>query len=851
MTIDSLLTSDHRDSATPLGKAQRWSGMVLWSILLGVTLSCGGCEESAQPNAQEKNKKVEKKELDNWEIGPPRALVGAEPQEIVDPKTKEKTILSKPLVLKPGHLTATVQDMKANYDDFVGQLSMDLIDKRSRPARLLPTEFNLRLTRPVALAKGRPKRILSEFFVPQQTSGVKLQTNLLNRSTGSQAINPSILSLKKMPAYQYHLVVLAKEISRYGFLKVTDAVEAPWEEDFDESPAPHYRVLLVDSAKSLALPDNMLTWTSIAYVVWDEVDPTRISTDAQQALIDWLHWGGRLIVSGPDSLDALRGSFLDPYLPVQKDSAKKFTAEDLTSWSEYWSQRSGGKTLKTLEPIQPWSGIRLKPKKGARELAGGSGLFYEANVGRGTVVVSAIQLSERDFINWSGYDGFLNGALLRRPPRKFSEGTYGGLSMNWADYGQQRLDAHLTTGLRLFARDAATQANTTNANTAKANTGQVDQGLPRSAVWLSEDSVSIQVDRPGGLGAWNPFGPGANVARESLTAAAAVRIPGPGFVLASLAIYLIVLVPLNWMVFKSIGRLEWAWIAAPVIALLGTWGVVRLAQLDIGFVRSQTEIALLELQGSYPRGLLSRYTALYSSLSTTYDIDYGNPGAFAVPFPAKIEDQFKLGDNTWDAVLSRQGKTKLSGIAVSSASTRMVQSEEMFPCDGPLQLGESSRGHKQIENKTQYNLHDVIVVHRTFSKGGTPRLEGSWIGDLRAGRSAVLGLTPLSISREQLPYAEDRKLAARAAYREQLDISGLLRLTFQFPSSSDPQNASQEEYRAIGILDEVLPGTKVSPKSSQIQGTTVVLAHLHYGDPLPARPDINSRTDIIQKKVLQ
>jgi len=815
-------------------------------MTLVATLGCGGCDsnpdalQGTQNDAEKKNGKSDRENLEKWEVSPPRALVGPEPQAVIDPQTKAKTIPPKPLVLKPGHWTATVQDMKANYDDLVGQVSTTLIDKNSQPVRLLRTPFTFRVTRPVALAKGRPKRIASELFVPEQTTGARLRTDLLSANTGPIENRQT---LNTMPSYQYYLVVMAEEISRYGFLKVADAVQAPWEETttllFGEgSPDPHYRVVLADAAKALPITDNMLTWTSIAYVVWDEVDPTRISADEQLALVDWLHWGGRLIVNGPDSLDTLRGSFLDPYLPVDKTGSKTFSARDLDTWSQFWSRRAQGKSLSTLQPIQPWSGVELKPRPEARELAGGSQLFYEGNVGLGSVVVSAIQLSEREFINWSGYDGFLNGALLHRPQRKFSEGAYGGLSINWAQFEDLRLDAHLTTGLRLFARDTATSANMV----------EVEPAPTTAAAWQTGDTNSIQVDRPGGIGSWNAFGPGATVARESLTTAAAVQIPGSGFVIVCLAVYLVVLVPLNWMIFKSLGRVEWAWIAAPMIALLGTWAVVRLAQLDIGFVRSQTEIALLELQGSHPRGLLSRYTALYSSLSTTYDIDYENPGAFAIPFPAKEEDKFKLGDNTWEVVLDKKRKTQLTGIAISSASTRMVQSEEVFSCQGPLQLGESSRGHKQIENKTELNLHDVVVLHRIFSENGGARLEGAWIGELRAGHSAVLGLTPLGISSDQLPYAEDRSLAAKSSYHKQLDIRALLRLAFQFPSATDPMNARREEYRAIGIIPEVLPGTEISPKSSQIQGTTVVLAHLQYGDPLPAQPDVNSRADVLKNE---
>ena len=79
-------------------------------------------------------------------------------------------------------------------------------------------------------------------------------------------------------------------------------------------------------------------------------------------------------------------------------------------------------------------------------------------------------------------------------------------------------------------------------------------------------------------------------------------MPKGEFVLKILAVYLLVLVPLNWALFWAIGRVEWAWIAAPLIAIGGAYAVVRLAQLDIGFARSRTEIAVLELHPQHPRG---------------------------------------------------------------------------------------------------------------------------------------------------------------------------------------------------------------------------------------------------------
>jgi len=436
----------------------------------------------------------------------------------------------------------------------------------------------------------------------------------------------------------------------------------------------------------------------------------------------------------------------------------------------------------------------------------------------------------------AGYDSFLNAALLRRPRRTFSEGpSYGGARVAWADFSDRRLDAHFVTGLRLFSRDARTPANQERVEETTNN------------FYGAADTIAkTKIDRVGGLGAWDDFNPVSTAAREVLADAAAVRVPSAGFVLTCLGLYLMVLVPLNWMVFRSLGRVEWAWIAAPVIALLGTLVIVRQAQLDIGFVRSQTEIALLELQGTHPRGLVSRYTALYSSLSTTYDIIFDEPTTLATPFPAS---QKPLPDKKiWDVVFEKHKETRLSGLAVSSASTKMVHSEQMFALAGPLRLGKSSRGHEQLENRLGYHLRDVVVVRRFFERDGPAKYQSRWIGELRDGDASVIGITPFVPVEDEVPHAEDRRKSAGQTLRSGIEVEALIKLAFQFPESEDPPEQRRDEYRVVGLIDQVLPGTQIAPAASQIVGTTVVLAHLQYGDLPRPEPDTNSRSDIQEIK---
>lgn len=798
--------------------------------------SQNGSKDSAKDKADEAKKKTKdkKKKKPEFEIGQlaPR----------LSPVVSDAETDSPRRLVKPGHWTSTVQPLKANYEDFVGRAEAKLVDTNNVPLVLTDTPFTLSFTRPVVLAKGRQKFVEGELLIPADVGNVLVHSAVYRRDSYSP-IRAKPVSLIRMPSFQYFLLVLAKEPGRYGFLKVADAVRSPWEDE-DGTPADrHYQVLLSGATKQLPLSANALTWTSLAYLVWDEVDPTRLSPGQQQALIDWLHWGGRLIVNGPDSLDTLKGSFLDKYLPAEGDGSHNVTAATLRPWNAYWSRRAEGRTVEPLSPTTPWSAVRLKPRDGAVELLGTAQLFYERSVGHGSILVSGVQLSQRDLVNWPGFDSFLNAVILRRPSRRFSAGPYGGLQINWAEYDKHRLDAHFTTGLRYFARDQGAKANWRREVSA-----EPVQVSPFGG--SASPPVKTVVDRPGGMAAWGEFSPAARAARKSLREAAGVRVPSASFVVVCLAVYLLVLVPLNWMVFHTLRRVEWAWIAAPIIAILSTILVVRQAQLDIGFVRAQTEIAVLELESEYPRGHLSRYTALYTSLSTTYDLQFGDQPAVAAPFPVVKDDPTIQGRSIRPVAFVKHKRAQLQGLAISSVSTHMVHSEQMLSLDGPLWLGESSQKLEQVVNRTGLNLDDVMIVRRRVDNQGKSQLDGCWLGQLRSGQSSIVGFSPMAISDGQLPYANQRKQAALAAYDERLNLDPLLKLALQFDAPDDPQHGMQDEYRLLARIDQVLPGTQISPPASQTHGATLVVAHLRYGQMPPPQPDINSRKDVAENETV-
>jgi hypothetical protein len=840
------------DSTTETDERRKWSTwaiaaaallLLLFGVIaVGTLRGCFYAEPEQAEDAAEKKKKeqAEKDKKLPIKIDAP-VVLPSEPKVPLPP-------------VKPGHWATASQEITANLQDFVGDSRLSVLDGQGRPYPVASTPFYVRSNRPVLLAKGRPKSTQTTFFIPQSGQTVRIALDLEDRNLGSgppQAITP----LVQMPSYQYNFVVLAKSPSRYSYIKSIDSVKSPFNGESDEDntdEALHYLVVELGADQLTMLPDNPLAWTSVAYVMWDQIDPGEpFPAEQKKALVDWIHWGGQLIINGPDSLDMLKGSFLDPYLPATSGGTRKFDAadKDLAELSTGWMISTKVVPGVPLHPTAPWSGIQLNLRPGATALPNTGGLFVERQVGRGRIVVSAVQLSERDLINWrSGFESFFNACLLRRQPRKYFPGHFGGLTMNWADGAlkERRLDASLNSNVYYFARDLGVDTSYHHAPMPDDPNQQLQQVPPAARGRTRGRQITPMTINPptpgeyrppvdqGGVGAWNDYSATANAARHSLREAAGVEVPNAGFVVLCLAGYLTALVPLNWLVFRSMGRVEWAWIAAPIIAIIGTWVIVQRARLDIGFVRSQTEIGILEQQPNHSRAHLSRYTALYTSLSTTYDFEFANMTTLIAPFPADmVASDFQLlsGQGLSPINFRRYDSVQLNGIPVSSNSTGMVHSEQMLALDGPIQIASAAAKRDQLENNSKMDLHSVCVVRRVGSE-----LEGRWIGDLLPGQSVPLTISHLPS--EKRPFGDERSKEAGTAVRDRLNLEQIFQLAL------DPKNIEDGETRLVARFDEVLPGEAITPSASQVRGGTLVVAHLRYA-PLPTpEKDTNTRQDI-------
>jgi hypothetical protein len=850
-------------------------------LLIGMALpmsGCGGCGQSDADKEQAEAQKAEQQKKDDAKKKKEKPKPDFEVSMLrVQPADPEQPIPAA----KPGHWLSVTRKMTANNFDFVGSLQADVAAKSSSDGNLAPLAldrqpFVLLSTRNAVLPKGQTKYLDQTLFIPHSEHSPWVRDRLLTRGE-TPVVEPPSEQLTRMPAYQYYFLILARESSRYKSFARKDALFGPsWDGNMS-----YYRVNIPRIDKYIPLPSNPLTWTSTAFVLWDDVDPSLLSPEQQQAMLDWLEWGGQLIISGPDTLALLKGSFLDAYLPATAGKSRSLTAESLAplvavvqpaysqeaapvrttlgslgqqngeapaNINEVVPTPASNRTVPPLEPVRPWSGVALELRPAAHWLPDEhSDLIAECAVGRGRIVTTAFHLNQRDLINWPGFDMLLNAYLLRHPARKFVESNSLDQSVSavWADDRNDKFDARLTCGLRYLTRDVDADGTFANGGTPRTAELQLDDGStlvnlngqlsPYPSPSPTDDSNSIDQIDPmaigSGVAGWNDFSGMSAAARESLRSAAGITIPRSNFIAWMLAGYLVVLGPLNWGFFRLIGRIEWAWVAAPVIAILGAVVVTKAAHLNIGFARSQTEIDVVELQPNYARAHLTRYTALYTSLSTSYDIQFDDPHALVQPFAAGGESRLKQTERT--VTLHRDADVRLTDFDVSSNSTAMLHSEQMFDFGGGIALS-TQNGRQRIINRSKHTLHQSGVVWRDADGD----LQSAWIGDLSPGEAGqLLDFQPIDEKSSPLP-----KLATALSAQPQLDDSGTPRLKNSAILSIIEHPKGTGEMRLIGLLDEPLLGMEVTPASSQATRAGVfVVANLSYPAPPRPQPDQNLR----------
>ncbi len=750
-----------------------------------------------------------------------------------DPQSDEDQRIT--LLGKPGHWAGLLVQTQANLFDFDGRLVTVPQDSQQRPVDLEVNPFWAATVRGASLPKAQRKTLETLFFPPRPHPNAPVQgstfiaTRLEGRG-GSVQLQHVPELMQHLPSFQYFMLVLSPQAVRYRWLGDLPTVRPPT----THAPANvldtfNYRVLFPPLDRALALPSQFVGWTSTAYVLWDGALPTLFSPDQQQALLDWLHWGGGLVISGPDSLDALKGSFLEPYLPATSGVAGPLARSRLAEFYTAWTVDGDQSSLPASGSEPHWSGIELVKHSSAEFLPNTAGLVVERRVGRGRIVATAFRLSELELVNWPSFDSFFNACLLGRPARRYESGRP---EVHFVDLGKRDrgdldpFDSELSTGVRILTRDER------DPDVERFQPLPAEPGRESWTPYAGIDPIERLKAEPGTAG-WNDFSWLSTAARESLQHAAGISVPGRGFVLKMIGLYLAVVVVLNWLVFRLISRLEWAWFAVPIVAIV--WGVlvIWLAQLDIGFARAQTEIDVLEIQPGYERGHLTRYTALYTSLTSNYDLELDDSTAVALPFSAAR--QRLTGQSSSEVRLSTVGNRELRGFAVASNSTGMIHGEQMYSLGKPILCDLSDDGLITIQNATNIKLSGAAVIRRRTDATGREVSETAWLGTIDAGAVAKAKFAV----HESHTHARHRDQELMTQPVE--NARGQLNLRALVDRVENHRVLAPGEVRLIAWHDDRLAKLEVSPAAAQRRAATLIVAHLAFERASSPARDLNLR----------
>lgn len=768
-----------------------WLAFLLAPLLVG----CDGCRQVAtDPEATNPNDVAE---LETFSTEP--AMIYPEDQN------------ADRGAVKPGHWMTAEQPIRSNKADTRGELfNLATVVQKNVNAETVTVDQSNETIRPVVLPKGQMRGFDYRFRCPVPNSVTTRRINVTSRLVprSGSIVDNMVQSFNVLRGDEYFLVVLTERADQFTRWQVADWVGQIQGGLDSRSQVANYRVVVPDAKGLLSMPETVLDMTSIAVIVWDDISEDALTPLQQKALADWLHFGGRLIVNGPVASESVANTSLSdllPLLPTSNIELNPAAARELLTANAVSSDRSLDKQVELVTAEISRIAIDGQLDDQSYAVDKTASLVVARPTGRGVIVQPRFDLTDNWITAWDSYDSFINSVVLSRPPREYLQPddlpVDDDLLFDLQDLRQVfagtqiSSDAAVNTQFRLTARDAFL---------ASSPDGEADKINSRFDPFHRVDAIT-------GVSSWNDRSDAVTLLRETLTAEAGIEIPGSSLVIRSLAIYLVVLVPINFIVFRSINRLEYAWFAVPVIAILGAAWAARQARLDIGFARSNTEMAFLEAHADYPRGHLTRMIGIYNSLSSRYTLQF--PTVDGIAAPLENEPDPGTEERAVFRVSYNEGPS-LSNFAVPSNRMRYVHAEQIIDLRGSFHYD----GDARVTSEAAVDLYDVVVVR----KPAEDRFEVALVGSLLPGQSVDLEFRETGLKTfEGLPM-QTGDWIRRVAAAKRVPVGSV---------------------RMIGRIDRPLPGLQIEPNASQYVGQTIALIHLKHVPPPKPVPDKNLVTD--------
>ncbi|MFO0889316.1 MAG: hypothetical protein U0790_09275 [Isosphaeraceae bacterium] len=753
-------------------------------------------------------------------------------------------------MVKPHQWSTVILEVRSNLGDYEGVL-------QSLPVKLEGMPQEMIYAREARLVKEQRSRLAVQMLIPRVPREKELPVELLQ--PGAIRFDEVWqVPIRLLPPHQMLVVVLSKESSSQyvGWSRLPALVpggtdrEDPMSLDLQR----YYRLVLPEEPDKPFLSPHPLTWAPISHILWDGLPPDTLLVAHQQAMLDWLHWGGQIVIMGGagPTFSIFRDSFLGPYLPGEPTGESKSVGDaELRPLAETYPpparlhsvgeqeqpvapprfdvEALGGRPYRPPVPIRtlpsrPLIVAGVKPLPGSSTIPLGEGsphlLAVERRVGRGRVTMLTINPNDPSLTAWPGLDTLIRRVVLRRPeeapPRAMELDPSGnpqppGPALEAPDLTWYRITSRDAKGLTVASRPRpqpergppTPAGGRYQPKTAPSATPAAGGGTFTSE---AEDAVSRRV----GVAEWRDTSALPRLSRELLEKASGITVPGKPFVLKVILAYMIAVVPLNWLLCRGLfRRREWAWLIVPLLALGFAVGVERVAAYDMGYDSACDEIDLLEVQAGYPRAHLTRFASLYTTGRARYSISFpDDPTALALPFD---NERSIGGEEVTTAVWQSYPVAALRSMAVQPRSLSMFRAEQIVGLSGTIRL-EDGEGRRTIRNDSDLELRDAVLVDYPAPGRRNERA----LGTIPPGGSVDLGEEPASPAALPAPGFDG---PAPGPFLEELRKN----------REERPEN--EGELRLVAWVPRPVVGQTFEPALDRHRGMTAVLVHLRYGNP--------------------
>jgi hypothetical protein len=832
-----------------------WLLTVLMVSLTGI-VGCRGCQVFQSIDDTDKKKKD--KVVDRFDVGPLQTL----------PSSTNST----ELFAKPGHWLDLRQQVRANLDNEGLMVSCSGVEGKApyRPLSVLGLRTPIEFDRNASLAQGQAKHLNYEMFLPPTVAdfddaftGVKsaIRVSFFPRTFGA-TLREEMYPVTLMDNYQNLLVTLSQSADQYQFLAGLSCMTWPSLDRSESERISPFRVLnIAESEAQESLPSRFVTMMPVSHLFWNDCNGAAISESQQQTILDWLHFGGRIIVNGPDA-QSLKGSFLEPYLPITSLQSATKPAEDWEAFSKTWSiARYGEREIKpiVLPRNREIPTVTGELTKDASWVEGCENFVAERAVANGRVVMTTFPIGDASMILWPSYGSFVNSALLLRPNREWRENksVYSGTQLAGdfffnGKYHGQEMNPILLNHVRVLGRDLGKLASAFAASSPSRN----EQGLAGQTVKPSTRNQQPIDDRSSSqfrsdVGQLDNQALVAKAAVEGLQADSGINVPRISTILKLLLGYFIVLVPINWGVFRLLGRVEFAWLAAPVIAVVGAIVVAKTVQLDVGFSRSQNMFNVAEFHSGYPRGHVSSYLSLYTSLSTNYSVRSKDNSGILLPYvSSSSSESIKTDGAKLSYEYSAQAGAGLASYPVRSNSTSFVRGESMHELRGPFSVEweDLDTGSVRLRNESPFELNGVVVVGKqdagtlVFSSIDRSEPNSNQVFKLQDSRALEAFQTEpkeseVNSKKELEPTRLDRSEAPPGEVKlHNSQPSIVAKVVQQVVKNHQFQSG---ELMVMGWNQEDFSDLQIAPRASQMEIKSLVIVRNQRAHPLKSSPDLH------------